>query len=124
MKRYTFSITPTPAPRMNRSDSWKQRPCVLKYWAFKDELVRQAKKMGFKLGNKISIKCYMPMPESWSETKKHRMDGEPHQQKPDFDNLLKAFCDALTDDDSKIYDGRCQKFWSKYYSGIEILENK
>lgn len=39
------------------------------------------------------------------------MDGKPHQQKPDKDNLEKALLDAIFDDDSRIWDGRVSKVW-------------
>lgn len=117
-----FDIIPIPKPRMNKSDAWRGRKCVAEYWKFKDELIIQAKKMGFKIGNKIHIICYMPVPASWSEKKKQKMIGEPHLQKPDCDNLLKAFQDCLTDDDSKIYDARCEKYWSAI-PRIEVVVN-
>ena len=41
------------------------------------------------------------------------MDGKPHQQKPDWDNLSKAWQDALCDDDSYVYDAHCRKFWGR-----------
>jgi Holliday junction resolvase RusA-like endonuclease len=39
------------------------------------------------------------------------MDGKPHQQKPDKDNLEKSILDAVFDDDSKVWDGRVSKLW-------------
>jgi len=36
MKEY--KITPVPKPRQTRSDKWKQRPCVMRYRAFADEV--------------------------------------------------------------------------------------
>ena len=30
-----IKITPVSKPRMTRADTWKKRPCVLKYWAYK-----------------------------------------------------------------------------------------
>lgn len=53
------------------------------------------------------------MPKSWPEKVKVEFDGKPHQVKPDADNYLKAFMDALCDDDSYIYDARVQKFWAR-----------
>lgn len=55
------------------------------------------------------------MPASWSEKKKAEMDGRPHQQKPDLSNLVKAFEDALTDNDQSINLYReVKKIWGKY----------
>jgi len=39
------------------------------------------------------------------------MEGKPHQQKPDIDNLQKAVQDSLCDDDSYIYDVCATKVW-------------
>ena len=104
-----YFITPVPAPRMVRSDKWAKRPCVLRYFAFRDEV---------KL-NKITIEPYgchitfhMPMPKSWSKKKKDKMVGKFHQQRPDLDNLEKSILDSIFDEDSHIADLRCTKVWS------------
>ena len=39
------------------------------------------------------------------------MTGKPHQSKPDIDNLIKAFLDALLDDDAHVWDIRATKVW-------------
>ncbi|MBG3071635.1 RusA family crossover junction endodeoxyribonuclease, partial [Proteus mirabilis] len=41
------------------------------------------------------------------------MNGKPHQQKPDKDNLEKALLDAIFDDDSRVWDGRVTKVWGE-----------
>lgn len=61
------------------------------------------------------------MPKSWSKKKKAEYLGKPHQVKPDSDNYLKAFMDALCEDDSYIYDARVQKYWAEEGS-IELDE--
>jgi len=43
------------------------------------------------------------MPQSWSKKKRAEMRGKPHQQRPDLDNLIKAFKDALCEDDSHVH---------------------
>ena len=41
-------------PRMTRRDKFPPpRPCVKKYWKFKDELIACAEKEGFVLGDKV-----------------------------------------------------------------------
>ena len=40
------------------------------------------------------------------------MIGQPHQQKPDADNLLKALQDAIFDDDCAIWNIQVTKLWS------------
>ena len=111
-----YNITPVAKPRMTQSDRWKKRPCVMKYWAFKD-LVRLA---GIKLQDGGShIIFYIPMPKSWSEKKKAQMDGKPHTLKIDVDNLLKALFDAISREDKIYWDIRITKRWS-YDGKIEI----
>ena len=62
----------------------------------------------------------MPMPKSWSGKKQKEMDRQPHQQKPDLDNLLKGLGDAVYDDDSGIHQIEARKIWGK--QGMLIIE--
>ena len=110
-KSYIFRINPLPAPRMTRADRWKKRPCVLAYFAWKDEIKRLAKGLKYELTPVLDIVFIVPMADSWSPKKKALMDGEPHQQRPDRDNYLKAFQDAFDADDSFVWDGRTTKIW-------------
>lgn len=61
----------------------------------------------------------MPMPPSWSAKEKARMDGAPHQQTPDKDNLEKALLDAVFGQDKHVWDGRVSKLWG-YEGAIRI----
>lgn len=63
----------------------------------------------------------IPMPKSWSQKKRDLMNGQPHQQKPDIDNLTKSLLDALFDDDSHIWDIRTSKVWGEM--GQIIIED-
>lgn len=104
-----YYITPCPAPRQVRSDTWNARPSVLKYRAFRDEV--RAQRVEFVSGDCVTF--WIPMPRSWSRRKRAEMLGAPHKQKPDLDNLLKALLDAIYDDDSAIWKiGKNQKFWA------------
>lgn len=49
------------------------------------------------------------------------MDGLPHQQRPDLDNLVKAVLDAFFEEDKQIYEIRGAKFW-KVKGSILISE--
>ena len=107
-KKMIYNITPCPKPRMTRSDRWKKRPSVLRYFVFKDECRL----------NRVEIPEYgghitfiIPMPKSWSKKRRSQMDGKPHRQRPDTDNLLKAICDAVFDEDCTIWDIRATKLW-------------
>lgn len=111
------NIKPVPAPRMVKSDSWKRRPCVLRYFNFKDEV----RKLGVNIPESDShIIFHMAMPNSWSKKKKASYHGKPHQQKPDCDNLFKALADACYENDSFIWDVRITKVWS-FNNAIEII---
>ena len=124
MNFFKLQINPCPKPRMTRSDSWRKRPCVTKYWGFKDKLVLEAKRHSFEIQEAdMQITFYIPMPDSWSKKKKSEYNSTPHRQKPDIDNLLKAFFDCLCSDDSFIYDVRVAKYWGTSGS-IEIRSFK
>ena len=106
-----LDITPVPKPRQTRADKWKKRPSVLRYRAFADE-IRLKLDSGTDL-NDCNIKFALPMPKSWSKKKKKEMDGMPHQQTPDIDNLIKALLDAVYSNDSGIHSlGKIKKIWS------------
>ena len=57
---------------------------------------------------KLKVTFYMPMPKSWSEKKKEKMNLSWHFQKPDASNLVKALEDALND---VAYKDDCQIAW-------------
>ena len=120
LKYNRYNITPMGKPRMTRSDKWKKRPVVMRYWAFKDQ-VAAAKLTLPKRGAHV-VFC-MPMPKSWSKKKKDKMISMPHEQTPDVDNILKALMDAVYDDDSVISDIRASKMWSET-GAIVIYEGK
>tara|TARA_R110000868_G_scaffold87034_4_gene243649 strand:+ start:1101 stop:1487 length:387 start_codon:yes stop_codon:yes gene_type:complete len=115
-------ITPCPKPRMTRSDKWKKRPAVLKYFAFCDEL-RMLCAGRYEIGDEVYLKFHIKTPDSWSVKKKLAMLGKPHQQKPDCDNMIKAFCDALSKEDSNIHTMFAKKVWASM-GMIEILDKK
>ena len=108
---------------MTRSDRWKKRPCVVRYWNFKNYLQEQAKFQNFKLSNNIEIFFELKIPKSWSKKKKHKMLYRPHQQKPDIDNLVKAVLDSLAEkNDSYINALSANKVWADE-GKITIINN-
>lgn len=109
---------PVPAPRMTRRDKWLKphRPCVQRYFDFCNEV----KKANIKIHESCRIVFYMPMPKSWSKKKKDKMHLEPHQVRPDGDNLEKALMDAVFKDDSHIWKVCKEKRWS--YEGAIVVE--
>jgi Holliday junction resolvase RusA-like endonuclease len=132
--RYSFAITPVGKPRMTRQDQWRsdpyhknplkrQRKAVTQYWQYKADLEKLCLVNKFALKETIDVIFFLPMPDSWSNKKKILMLGQPHQQVPDGDNLLKGFLDALTTQDCQIWDKRVRKFWGE--SGeIIVLEDE
>ncbi len=75
-------------------------------------MISLAEKSGYKVASELDIEFHIAMPPSWSKSKRQLMLGKPHQQRPDIDNLVKAFLDALCEEDSYVYDIRARKFWS------------
>ena len=72
----------------------------------------------------LSLQFALPMPKSWSKKRKEKMCLQPHTQKPDLDNLIKAFKDALLKEDSHVwcYD-MMTKVWD-YEGSIVVLNIK
>jgi len=117
----TLNIVPVAKPRMTQSDKWKKRPATDKYWLFKKELKILCHLCRWTPRDDLDVKFVIPMPTSWSEKKRKLMDGKPHQQRPDLDNLVKAFKDALLEEDSHVHTyNNMSKVWGR--SGAIILK--
>lgn len=121
-----LDINPKPKPRMVKSDAWRGRRVVEDYWRYKKKLNRLIKEQGinieeeFENGSIINLTFSIEMPKSWSKKKKAEMNGMPHQQRPDLDNLMKAFKDCLLEEDSHIWwYNNVSKVWS-YKGSIEF----
>lgn len=108
-----LDVTPVGKPRMTQRDKWAKRPCVSRYWEFCDKVRLEAKKHDYVLGGFLAVTFIIPMPESWSEKKKKAMDDKPHQQRPDIDNLSKAFMDAMAKEDSHVWSLNARKRWGR-----------
>ena len=111
-----YDITPVPKPRMTQRDKWQKRPAVLRYREFCDQ-VRAAGIEIKQQGSEITF--YLPMPKSWSKKKRQEMDGQPHKQKPDLDNIIKALLDAVHDEDCEVWSLAAEKRWSEK-GGVRI----
>lgn len=116
-------ITAVAKPRMTRRDKWLNppRPIVLAYRTYCDNLRILTRYSGYHLGEQLRITFVFPMPQSWSKKKQKEMEGLPHKQTPDLDNLIKGFTDALTDDDAAIWNIAAVKLWGK--EGVILVEN-
>lgn len=121
-------IDPQPAIRMNRGDKsifripehrltkkvLDRRKVVRRYLDYKTTLKKLSLEHKYELTEELSVVFVMPMPKSWSRKKRIEMNGKPHQQKPDLDNLLKAFKDAMIDEDSFVHSyQRVSKIWGE-----------
>tara|TARA_B100001250_G_scaffold288436_1_gene250209 strand:- start:844 stop:1227 length:384 start_codon:yes stop_codon:yes gene_type:complete len=122
-------VTPCPKPRMTRADKWKKRSSVLKFFAFRDA-VRQELKRLFALQNNhymdfksIEIIFYIPIPKSWSKKKKALYDDQPHEQRPDLDNLVKAWNDCVLAEDSTVWRIHATKLWTSDPDGWISVQN-
>lgn len=106
-----LDVDPVGKPRMTKRDRWSDRPAVLRYRAFCDMVRYQAGRQVLP-DQGIHIVFYLPMPRSWSKKKRDEMRGQPHQQKPDRDNLDKALMDALLPEDCTQWDAWITKYWA------------
>lgn len=129
---YLFDVIPIGAPRLTQSDKWKtnpnhidplkrQRKTVTQYFAFKNALQLQANLMKFELGQAFEAVYLIPMPNTWSNKKKERMNGLPCEVKPDTDNITKAVKDTLRKNDSDIWYEKAEKRWA-YHGSIIIFQ--
>lgn len=134
MTKTIFNITPVPAPRANqwdykiktgRNKGQKKpfhlmRPCVKKYINYKNQLTLLASMEKYQLTQPLNMVFVLPMPRSWSKKKKEKTNGLPHQSKPDLDNLIKSFKDAVLAEDSFVHHYKdIKKVWG-YFGRIEV----
>lgn len=109
---HNIPITPVPKPRMTQCDRWKSRPCTQRYWNYKDAL-RLWYRENSMVDVTIEIVFLLPMPKSWSKAKRAKHLHQRHQSKPDLDNLVKGYWDAILDDDALVWCGSAAKIWGE-----------
>lgn len=129
---YAFDIVPIGKPRMTQSDKWKTNPnhpnplqrkreVVHKYHLTQNEIRKQANEIGFTLGQTLEAVFFIPMPESWSQSKKDKLVGMPCKEKPDIDNIIKFLLDTFSKEDKSVWKTNCEKRWA-YYGSIIIFK--
>jgi len=139
LKKYIFQITPQTHVRATQGDRVffriprdKLRPAGLKrllrlerYNKYKIDLSALAKAQKFvppQQGGHLVF--YIPVSKSWRKHKKEAMHLQLHTEKPDWDNLAKAFYDSLLFEDKGIADVRITKKWVNQDAGwIEFIVN-
>lgn len=104
-------VKPVSKPRLTQRDKWKERPPVMAYRAYCDEL--RLRLPNYELPVHLGITFYLPMPPSWSARKRQEKAGTEHDQKPDIDNLLKGFMDAFKSEDKHVAIVYASKFWAE-----------
>lgn len=106
-----------------------------KYNAYKEEIRYWAQKNQFVMPMAyFSIHFKVPFPQSWRKPRMKAMDGQPHTNTPDTDNMIKALFDSILPrrnriagqkgaDDRKIHCYAVRKTWCPPGSeGIVISE--
>lgn len=107
-------LTPMGAPRMTQASKWKHQ----KYFKYKDDI--RTLLPGYELGLELHIVFHIPMPASYSKKKRDELRGMYHDQKPDIDNLAKAFMDAFGSEDKHVAILKAEKYWADE-GAIELL---
>ena len=119
-KFYLFNVIPIGAVRMTQSDKWKtnanhvdpkkrQRESVRQYFEFKTAIRTQAEQMNYVLSEVLDIVFLVPMPFTWSEKKKVKYNKTKVNKRPDLDNYIKAFIDALSIEDGFVWKIQAEK---------------
>lgn len=107
------------ADKRKRDNARAHARAVLRYKDYKKELKQIWAHKGYPFPN-AGVQCTFLLrmnQTSWSRKKKNELFGQPHMQKPDVDNLLKAFMDAIVPDDSTVWHlGGPKKLW--FYSSF------
>jgi Holliday junction resolvase RusA-like endonuclease len=111
----TLHIEPVAKPRMTQKDKWHKRSATDRYWEYKENLKLLCFICRWMPQDELDdITFVIPMPVSWSEKKKNKYDKTPHQSRPDLDNLVKGFKDALMIEDSNVHSyNNIRKVWGR-----------
>jgi Holliday junction resolvase RusA-like endonuclease len=113
-----LEVAPFAKPRMTQRDRWAKRQIVKDYFAFRDTVKQEIKRLlalqnnnDKKSWEELDICFFIPMPKSWSKKKRSVMAGTPHKQRPDLDNYIKGLLDALLEEDCKVWRLSARKIW-------------
>lgn len=121
LHQFTYQGAPMGKPRMTQRDKFVKRPKVQRYWAFKDAIRLAAGPLP-PLPELVLVAAHVAMPKSWKKKKMAAHAGKPCRSRPDWDNIGKAVCDSLFDEDCCIWLGMTMKHWC--YAGQECLDVK
>ena len=109
------------APRQTQRDKWAKRAVVVRYHAFRDTVRLTCNLNQYTLGEELHIEFYLPVPKS---KKPGALNALPHKEKPDLDNLLKAFMDCW-EQDKEVNIINAKKLWTSDKTGfIKVYTNQ
>lgn len=112
MSDVVLDIAPVAKPRMTRRDKWKPSKAAQKYFDFANKIRAKAARERYAITLPLSITFVIEVPKSWSKKKKEKHIGELKDSRPDLDNYIKAFKDALCKEDSWVsHYGEMKKIW-------------
>ena len=114
-----LEVAPFAKPRMTQRDRWAKRQVVKDYFAFRDTVKQEIKRLLALQNNEdknksweeLDIGFFIPMPKSWSKKKRKALTGTPHKQRPDLDNYIKGLLDAILEEDCKVWRVSARKIW-------------
>lgn len=93
--------------RKGRHGGRAARPEVLRCMKFREDLQWLARMANYKLGSVLSVRFEI-------RTRFRQRWGTPHTLRPDLDNLIKNFKDALATNDAYVWRYRdCEKVWGE-----------
>jgi len=107
-----------PRPRVTRWSTYSPDWYVL----YAEKLKEEAELNNYVVPEVLeNVTFVIQMAKSWSKKKKLAHDGQPHKDKPDLDNILKGFKDALCENDSYVHTyNNITKIWG--YEGAIICQ--
>lgn len=112
-------MRPFPAVRVNGKRG-KYAPKAIAYHNLKKKLEpyilpHRQEIMDRMIQGSYHIQFHFAMADSWSNKKRQEMNYKPMQQKPDTDNIFKAFCDTVfyeqEQNDCEIWNNAYSKYW-------------
>lgn len=109
-----------------RPSGLKRRNRIEQYNEYKILVSAEAKRKGFTMPEQgAHVTFFIPVSKSWRKHKKELFHLKLHQERPDADNLYKAFSDSLMLEDKTIADFRITKRWVNSDKGwIEVKVEK
>jgi len=113
-RNVSLHIQPMPAPRLNYKSRFNpdKKDLFERYMQWKRDVKILAQAAGFDFASEeLHVVFILAMPKSWPKKKQKSLNGQPHQQTPDTDNLVKALKDALFDEDKQVWKESQEKRW-------------